>query len=57
MNNFFKQPYTLGISTLKKYNSERIKCRLAMAYETMSWKPMFFAVPKSSPYIEEINLG
>nr|CAH0098786.1 unnamed protein product [Daphnia galeata] len=50
-------PSTIGLVALKKYNSERIKCRLAMAYENFSWKPMFLAVPKSSPYIEEINLG
>ncbi|XP_046650897.1 uncharacterized protein LOC124341986 [Daphnia pulicaria] len=39
------------------YNSERVKCRLAMAYQkqVQSWKPMFLAVPKSSPYTEEIN--
>ncbi|XP_046459653.1 uncharacterized protein LOC124206066 [Daphnia pulex] len=50
-------PYTVGILLLKKYNSERTQCRLALAYEKMSWKPMFYGVPKSSPYIEEINQG
>ncbi|XP_046650818.1 glutamate receptor ionotropic, delta-2-like [Daphnia pulicaria] len=50
-------PYTVGILLLKNYNSERTQCRLALAYEKMSWKPMFYGVPKSSPYIEEINQG
>ncbi|KAI9556283.1 hypothetical protein GHT06_018857 [Daphnia sinensis] len=48
-------PRTVGIAALRKNNLEREKCRLAMAHETMSWKPMFMAVPKTSPYIEEIN--
>ncbi|XP_057374702.1 glutamate receptor 2-like isoform X1 [Daphnia carinata] len=48
-------PVTVGIAALKKHNLQREKCRLAMAHETMSWKPMFCAVPKTSPYIEEIN--
>ncbi|XP_032779732.2 glutamate receptor ionotropic, delta-2 isoform X2 [Daphnia magna] len=48
-------PWTVGIAALKKHNLEREKCRLAMAHETMSWKPMFMGVPKTSPYIEEIN--
>ena len=42
---------------LRKYNLERVKCRLARAYEKTLWRPMFLAVPKSSPYIEEINRG
>ncbi|XP_046650840.1 uncharacterized protein LOC124341928 [Daphnia pulicaria] len=46
-------PWRVGNSYLEKYNAK--KCQLAMAYERTSWKPMFFAVPKSSPYIEEIN--
>ncbi|EFX69516.1 hypothetical protein DAPPUDRAFT_113577 [Daphnia pulex] len=50
-------PTSTCISFLQKYNSERVKCRLAMAYQkqVQSWKPMFLAVPKSSPYTEEIN--
>jgi hypothetical protein len=51
--NFRHQPWRVGNSYLDKYNAK--KCQLAMAYERTSWKPMFFAVPKSSPYIEEIN--
>nr|CAH0099274.1 unnamed protein product [Daphnia galeata] len=50
-------PWAPGIDALRKYNLERVKCRLALAYEKTLWRPMFLAVPKSSPYIEEINRG
>jgi len=40
---------------MQKYSSERGNCRLTMAKELFAWKPMYFAVPKSSPYQEEIN--
>ncbi|KAI9556282.1 hypothetical protein GHT06_018856 [Daphnia sinensis] len=48
-------PVRIGSSLMQKYNSERVKCRLALAYEKTSWLPMFFAVQKNSPYHEEIN--
>jgi len=35
--------------------SDRKKCTLTVAQEEMMWKPMYFAVPKFSPYKEEIN--
>lgn len=40
---------------MQKYSSEIGNCRLTMAKELYSWKPMYFVVPKSSPYKEEIN--
>lgn len=48
-------PVRIGSSLMQRYNSERVKCRLALAYEKTSWLPMFFAVQKNSPYNEEIN--
>ena len=48
------QPFSAGVALLRKYNSER-RCRLTMAFESTSWRPMYLAVPKSSPYKEEIN--
>ncbi|EFX79396.1 hypothetical protein DAPPUDRAFT_319673 [Daphnia pulex] len=46
-------PFSAGVALLRKYNAK--SCRLAMAFESTSWKPMYLAVPKSSPYKEEIN--
>ncbi|XP_059350682.1 glutamate receptor ionotropic, delta-1-like isoform X2 [Daphnia carinata] len=48
-------PCSPGISFLKNRNAKGNKCILTLAHEIKSWKPMFFAVPKSSPFIEEIN--
>ncbi|XP_046461748.1 glutamate receptor ionotropic, delta-2-like [Daphnia pulex] len=48
-------PTKVGRALMQKYSSERGHCRLTMAKELFSWKPMYFAVPKSSPYQEEIN--
>ncbi|XP_046651950.1 uncharacterized protein LOC124342817 [Daphnia pulicaria] len=47
-------PFSAGVALLGKYNFQR-SCRLAMAFESTSWKPMYLAVPKSSPYKEEIQ--
>ncbi|KAI9560828.1 hypothetical protein GHT06_011780 [Daphnia sinensis] len=48
-------PCSIAIAHVKKYNAKGNNCILTLAYEIKSWKPMFYAVPKSSPYIEEIN--
>ena len=45
---------SIGFSfSMKQYNTKQ--CRLTMAQDTMSWRPMFLAVSKSFPYTEEIN--
>ncbi|XP_057372903.1 glutamate receptor ionotropic, delta-1-like isoform X1 [Daphnia carinata] len=48
-------PCSTAIGNMKNYNKKGKKCTLAFAQEIKSWKPMFFGVPKSSPFIEEIN--
>jgi len=40
---------------MEKYSTQRNNCTLTLAQEEMMWKPMFFGIPKSSPYKEEIN--
>jgi hypothetical protein len=40
---------------MQKYSSGRNNCTLTMAQEELMWKPMFFALPKSSPFAKEIN--
>ncbi len=42
---------------MQKFLSERGKCRLTIAKERAVFQNMFLAVPKTSRYIEEINLG
>ena len=40
---------------IKKYSSEHGNCKLTLGQETLGWHPMYFGVPKSSPYVTEIN--
>ena len=49
------QPTIACRAMMQKYSSGRKNCTLTMAQEEMMWMPMFFALPKSSPYKEEIN--
>ncbi|XP_057372280.1 uncharacterized protein LOC130693174 [Daphnia carinata] len=47
--------YSSGKNNMQKYSSERGKCLLTMAKEKTTWANMFLAVPKTSPYKEEIE--
>ncbi|XP_059350795.1 glutamate receptor ionotropic, delta-2-like [Daphnia carinata] len=47
--------YSSGRSNMQKHSSERGKCLLTMAKEKTTWANMFLAVPKTSPYKEEIE--
>ncbi len=42
---------------MQKFSSERGKCRLTMAKEVAVFQNIFLAVPKTSQYMEEIQLG
>ncbi|KAK4005333.1 hypothetical protein OUZ56_007050 [Daphnia magna] len=48
-------PCSVALAHLENYNAKGNKCILTLAHEIKSWKPMFYGVPKSSPFIEEIN--
>ena len=49
------QPSSVGRGLMQKFSSERGKSLLTLAKERAEFQHMFFAVPKSSPYIKEIN--
>ncbi|KAI9561069.1 hypothetical protein GHT06_012025 [Daphnia sinensis] len=44
-----------GRSNMQKYSSERGECLLTLAKEKRTWANMFLALPKTSPYKEEIE--
>ena len=32
------------------------KCKMTMGKESFGWHPMYFGVPKNSPYIHQFNI-
>ncbi|KAK4023796.1 hypothetical protein OUZ56_009195 [Daphnia magna] len=46
--------FAVGYALMQNYNTGK-QCRLTMAKEKTAWKHMYYAVPKTSPYTEEIN--
>ncbi|KZS18090.1 Uncharacterized protein APZ42_016142 [Daphnia magna] len=44
-----------GRGNMQKHSSERGKCLLTLAKEKTTWANMFLAIPKTSPYKEEIE--